>query len=148
MRTHSLSIDLWVLSVYDLTAFSSIVPKELGRVSPSSERLCYLSGPSFAKEMMEQHPVAVVVAAGNVEWARFAQSALNAERFRVYLSRDVVGVECGGALKNPLAIGAGIAAGLEYGQSTLAAIVTRGAVEIQRMAMALGCKQPETLYGL
>ena len=98
--------------------------------------------------MMEQHPVAVVVAAGNVEWARFAQSALNAERFRVYLSRDVVGVECGGALKNPLAIGAGIAAGLEYGQSTLAAIVTRGAVEIQRMAMALGCKQPETLYGL
>merc|ERR1719410_2819188 len=98
--------------------------------------------------MMEQHPVAVVCAANNVEWAKMVQTALNTERFRIYLSTDVIGVECGGALKNPLAIGAGIAVGLGYGQSTLAAIVTRGAVEIQRMALALGCKHPETLYGL
>merc|ERR1712038_61715 len=76
------------------------------------------------------------------------QTALNTDRFRVYLSGDVVGVECGGALKNPLAIGAGIASGLKYGQSTLAAMVTRGAVEMQRMAMALGAKDPQTLYGL
>ena len=89
-----------------------------------------------------------VCAAENVEWAKLVQTALNTVRFRVYLSNDVVGVECGGALKNPLAIGAGIAAGLKYGESSLAAIVTRGAVEIQRMAMALGCKRPETLYGL
>ena len=120
----------------------------LGRNDVGSERLCYLSGPSFAKEMMEQHPVAVVCAANNVEWAKMVQIALNTVRFRVYLSNDVIGVECGGALKNPLAIGAGIASGLKYGESSLAAMVTRGAVEIQRMAMALGCKQPETLYGL
>ena len=106
------------------------------------------SGPSFAKEMMENHPVALTLASSNMSWNKWVQTALNSLFFRIYLSTDIIGVECGGALKNPLAIGAGIAVGLGYGQSTLAAIVTRGAVEIQRMAMALGCKNPETLYGL
>ncbi len=98
--------------------------------------------------MMENHPVAVTLASNDYSWCKYVQTALHSLFFRIYLSTDVIGVECGGALKNPLAIGAGIAVGLGYGQSTLAAIVTRGAVEIQRMALALGCKHPHTLYGL
>mmetsp|Transcript_20182 Transcript_20182/g.32056 ORF Transcript_20182/g.32056 Transcript_20182/m.32056 type:complete len:404 (+) Transcript_20182:28-1239(+) len=125
-----------------------VIPSILHRTDPSQDRLLYLSGPSFAKEMMENHPVALTIASHNMEWSSYVQTALNSLFFRVYMSNDVVGVECGGALKNPLAIGAGIAVGLGYGQSTLAAIVTRGAVEIQRMAMELGCKNPNTLYGL
>jgi len=127
---------------------SDIIPTMLGRTDPSQDRVLYLSGPSFAKEMMEDHPVALTLASHSMTWCKYVQCALNDIKFRVYLSTDVIGVECGGALKNPLAIGAGIACGLGYGQSTLAAIVTRGAVEIQRMALALGCKHPSTLYGL
>ena len=125
-----------------------IIPFCLNRTDELNDRLLYLSGPSFAKEMMEDHPVAVTMASHNYEWCKWVQTVLNQVKFRIYLTTDVIGVECGGALKNPLAIGAGIAVGLGYGQSTLAAIVTRGAVEIQRMALALGCKNPETLYGL
>eukprot|EP01083_Nonionella_stella_P203835 743475_1 len=127
---------------------SDLIPSILGRTDPSNERVLYLSGPSFAKEMMENHPVAVTLASNDYSWCKYVQTALHSLFFRIYLSTDVIGVECGGALKNPLAIGAGIAVGLGYGQSTLAAIVTRGAVEIQRMALALGCKHPHTLYGL
>jgi len=125
-----------------------IMPKVLNRTDSHQNRLLYMSGPSFAKEMMENHPIALTLASNNNKWNIYVQTALNSLFFRIYLSNDVIGVECGGALKNPLAIGAGIACGLGYGQSTLAAIVTRGAVEIQKMALALGCKNPSTLYGL
>eukprot|EP00490_Sorites_sp_Unknown_P005458 CAMPEP_0114694960 /NCGR_PEP_ID=MMETSP0191-20121206/70804_1 /TAXON_ID=126664 /ORGANISM="Sorites sp." /LENGTH=267 /DNA_ID=CAMNT_0001990573 /DNA_START=637 /DNA_END=1440 /DNA_ORIENTATION=+ len=97
--------------------------------------------------MMQRHPIAVTVACNNSNIAKYVQNILNSVYFRIYITNDVIGTEVGGALKNPLAIGAGIASGLGYGQSTIAGIVTRGAVEIQRMSMALGGK-PATMAGL
>eukprot|EP01084_Bolivina_argentea_P176846 305958_1 len=125
-----------------------IVPKQLKRSDPLNDRVCYLSGPSFAKEMMIKHPITLVCAAHSIVWCKFVQTALRSLYFRIYYTTDIVGVECGGALKNPLAIGAGIAAGLGYGKSSIAAIITRGAVEMQRLAMAMGCENPNTLFGL
>ncbi|ETO15777.1 hypothetical protein RFI_21587 [Reticulomyxa filosa] len=101
---------------------SELIPEVLGR----KNNLAYLSGPSFAVEMMEKHPMSVVVASEDKACARFVQRVINSMWFRVYITTDVIGVEVGGSLKNPLAIGAGIANGLGYGQSTLAGIVTRG----------------------
>ena len=109
--------------------------------------LAYLSGPSFAKEMMAAHPMSVVVASDDIEVARRVQTAMNSQRFRIYISDDVIGVEVGGALKNPLAIGAGMCAGLGFGQSTVAGLVTRGCREMATLAVALGGKA-ETLSGL
>eukprot|EP01084_Bolivina_argentea_P300905 518966_1 len=125
-----------------------IIPKALNRTNTLTDRLLYLSGPSFAKEIMVKHPISLVCASNNIQWCKYIQTALNSIYFRIYFTTDIVGVECGGALKNPLAIGAGIAAGLGYGRSTIAAMVTRGAVEMQRLAMKMGCKDPNTLYGL
>ena len=109
--------------------------------------LAYLSGPSFAAEIMKKHPMAVVVASEDVKIAKFVQRALSSKFFRVYTSSDVIGVEVGGAIKNPLAIGAGMASGLNYGKSTLASLITRGCMEMKRLAVAMGGK-PETLAGL
>ena len=137
-----------------------IIPEGLGReVLKASDKddnkendkktnhVAYLSGPSFAIEIMKNEPMAVTIASYNIETSKLAQKYLNQTHFRTYVTDDVMGVELGGALKNPLAIGAGIAAGLGYGQSTVAAMITRGAVEIQRLAMAMGGR-PETLAGL
>lgn len=114
-----------------------------GRPQP----LAYLSGPSFAKEMMQGHPMAVVVASEDVHIAQTVQHRLSSKAFRIYTSTDVVSVEIGGAIKNPLAIGAGMADGLGYGQSTLAGLVTRGCNELMRLSVAMGGKK-ETLAGL
>ena len=112
-----------------------------------TNNIAYLSGPSFAIEIMKDEPMAVVVASYNIKTATQVQKYLNSPRFRIYITTDVIGVEMGGALKNPLAIGSGIAIGLGYGASSVAAIVTRGAVEMQRLAIAMGGR-PETLAGL
>lgn len=107
----------------------------------------FLSGPSFAKEMVLDHPISVVVASEDLSIARRVSDLISSVLFRVYLSDDVVGVEVGGALKNPLAIGAGMASGLGYGQSTIASLVTRGSREISMISAALGGKS-ETQSGL
>jgi glycerol-3-phosphate dehydrogenase len=112
-----------------------------------NQPLAYLSGPSFAKEMIEGHPMAVVVASTDEAVAITVQSWLSSKAFRIYHTTDVIGVEVGGAIKNPLAIGAGMANGLGYGQSTLAALVTRGCNELMKLSVAMGGR-PETLYGL
>jgi len=109
--------------------------------------LAYLSGPSFAKEMVNGHPMALIIASHTMEIARKCQEIMSCLHFRLYISLDVTGVECGGALKNPAAIGSGIAQGLGYGQSTVAGIVTRSCKEMRELAVALGGK-PETLVGL
>ena len=109
--------------------------------------LAFLSGPSFAAEMMQKHPVGVVVAS-NDSWCRKrVQKILSGKFFRVYTTNDVIGVEVGGALKNPLAIGTGCVKGLGFGQSSIAAIVTRGWLEMSELAVALGGRK-ETLAGL
>lgn len=109
--------------------------------------LAVLSGPSFAKEMVRKMPTVVTVAAHWEKVARACQSAFQTETFRVYTSKDVVGVQYGGALKNVIAIAAGISDGLGFGHNARAAIITRGLAEITRVAVRCGAN-PLTLSGL
>lgn len=111
------------------------------------ERLCYLSGPSFAAEMARRLPTAVTIAAYDETVAAHVQGVISTDYFRAYTTTDVVGVELGGALKNVIAIAAGTADGLGFGQNTLAALVTRGLAEMARVATKMGAR-PLTLAGL
>jgi glycerol-3-phosphate dehydrogenase (NAD(P)+) len=106
-----------------------------------------LSGPSFALEVARRQPTAVVVASPDVAVAEQVQREVSAPWFRAYSSADVVGVELAGALKNVIAIAAGIVDGLGYGHNTVAALITRGLAEITRLAVALGGRA-DTLAGL
>ncbi len=110
-------------------------------------RIAALSGPSFAKEVVKKIPTAVTVAAFDPEVAGAVQSIFATPYFRVYTSRDVIGVELGGALKNVMAIAAGISDGLGLGYNTRAALITRGLTEIQRLGIRLGA-DPKTFMGL
>jgi glycerol-3-phosphate dehydrogenase (NAD(P)+) len=109
--------------------------------------LCFLSGPSFAAEVAQEHPTAVTVAARETGTARRAQELFQTDYFRVYTTPDVVGVELGGALKNVIALAAGMAAGLGLGHNTRAALITRGLAEMSRLGVALGAN-PLTFAGL
>lgn len=111
------------------------------------KNLTYLGGPSFAKEVAANVPTAVCIAGKDEVVTSRAQEMLATDRFRVYTTDDVVGVELGGALKNVIAIAAGIADGLGFGHNTRAAIITRGLAEITRLAVHLGAN-PLTLAGL
>ncbi|MDB4950675.1 MAG: hypothetical protein JWM27_3324 [Gemmatimonadetes bacterium] len=110
-------------------------------------RTVYLSGPSFALEVAQGHPTAVTVASHRADAAEAAQELFQTPRFRVYTSRDVRGVELGGALKNVIAIAAGTAEGLGFGHNTRAALITRGLAEITRLGVAAGA-DPRTFAGL
>jgi len=112
-----------------------------------ARRAVFLSGPSFAKEVGQRLPTAVVVASRSHEAAEAIQAAFAGDRFRVYTSDDVPGVEIGGALKNVMAIAAGIADGLGFGHNSRAALITRGLAEISRLAVRRGAN-PLTLAGL
>lgn len=101
-------------------------------------RLAYLSGPSFAKEVVRGMPAAVVMASYDEKLAEELQIRFSSERMRAYANTDVVGVEVGGALKNVIAIAAGAVDGLELGHNARAAVITRGLAEIARVAMAKG----------
>ncbi|HET9158232.1 MAG TPA: NAD(P)H-dependent glycerol-3-phosphate dehydrogenase, partial [Myxococcaceae bacterium] len=109
--------------------------------------IAILSGPSFAKEMAAGMPTAVTIAAHHEKVAQRIQGALQTESFRTYTSVDVIGVEMGGALKNVIAIAAGIADGLGFGLNARSAVITRGLAEISRIAVAMGAN-PLTLMGL
>jgi glycerol-3-phosphate dehydrogenase (NAD(P)+) len=106
-----------------------------------------LSGPSFAQEVASGAPTAVTIALGDSRLAGRLQEELSAPGLRLYTNDDVIGVELGGALKNVIAIAAGIAAGLGLGHNSAAAIITRGVAEITRLAVACGGRR-ETLAGL
>jgi glycerol-3-phosphate dehydrogenase (NAD(P)+) len=114
---------------------------------PVAARLTFLSGPSFAKEVAAGLPTAVVMASRDRAAAELAARLFHAERFRVYTSDDVPGVELGGALKNVMAIAAGVADGMGLGHNTRAALITRGLAEISRLAVKKGAN-PLTLAGL
>jgi len=107
----------------------------------------YLSGPSFAREVAEKCPTAVTVASRNQEVAEHVQEVFSTPYFRVYTSDDITGVVVGGAVKNVIAIGAGISDGLGFGHNTRAALITRGLAEITRLGVALGA-DPHTMSGL
>ncbi len=111
------------------------------------ERSAFLSGPSFAREVAAEMPTAVAVAALRPVVAARVQQAFSTDCFRVYTNSDIVGVELGGALKNVIALAAGVSDGLGFGHNTRAALITRGLAEITRLAVAKG-GQPATLAGL
>ena len=106
-----------------------------------------LSGPSFAKEVVDGHPTAIVAASKDSIAARAVQSDLSFENLRIYTNADVVGTEVGGSVKNVMAIAAGMTAGLGFGANSVAALITRGLAEITRLARREGA-QMETLMGL
>jgi len=106
-----------------------------------------LSGPTFAKEIAAGEPAAVVIAAEEIDLAEEVQRALATSALRFYASTDVIGTEIGAALKNVIAIGAGICKGLGLGSNSVAALVTRGLAEITRLAVTMG-GSPRTLSGL
>ncbi len=106
-----------------------------------------LSGPSFAQEVYARQPTAVVAASENAAAAEMVQRAFATDYFRVYTSEDRIGVELGGALKNVIAIAAGVLHGLRMGHNTMAALITRGLAEMTRVGEAMGAN-PQTFAGL
>lgn len=122
---------------------SEIVKKTLGEAI----NFCVLSGPSFAEEIIKHYPTLVVVASDHEESAKLVQKTLSNKYFRIYTQSDVIGVEIAGALKNVLAIGAGIVEGYGYGYNSKTAIISRGTKEMQTFALFYGAK-PQTLFGL
>jgi len=124
----------------------SAVLQEVLPVIPESS-FAALSGPSFAREVAQEFPTVVTVASKDEQVARYVQHVFATPYFRVYTSDDVVGVELGGAVKNVIAIAAGIIDGLGFGLNTRAALITRGLVEIRRLGTKLGAN-PHTFAGL
>ena len=110
-------------------------------------RIAVLSGPSFAAEAAAGQPTAVVLASGEIALANELQEEFAAPNFRLYTNNDVLGVELAGAMKNVIAIAAGVCQGLGLGHNPLAALITRGLAEMTRLSVAFGAR-PETLTGL
>lgn len=123
---------------------SQVISEELPE---HATRVAVLSGPSHAEEVARKMPTAVVVASLSQKVAEYVQDVFMSPYFRVYTNSDIIGVELGGALKNIIALGAGIAEGLGYGDNTKAALLTRGLTEITRLGVALGAS-PVTFLGL
>ncbi|HSW50489.1 MAG TPA: NAD(P)H-dependent glycerol-3-phosphate dehydrogenase [Bryobacteraceae bacterium] len=133
------------LEVGSLARMSQVVHEVVGeRFQPS---IAALSGPTFAREVARGEPAAVVIASLDLELARRIQGALSGPTLRLYTNSDLLGVELGAALKNVIAIGAGVCHGLGLGSNTMAALITRGLAEITRLSVAMGAK-PHTLSGL
>ena len=112
-----------------------------------SPRLAVLSGPSFAREVAEFHPTAVVLATEDRSVSKTIQHYISNMSFRAYTSEDIIGLEIAGALKNVIAIASGISEGLDFGANSMAGLVTRGLAEMTRLGTKLGAK-PETFAGL
>jgi glycerol-3-phosphate dehydrogenase (NAD(P)+) len=121
--------------------FEELLPKTL------HENLAFLSGPSFAKEVVQGMPTAVVAAAKNSAVAEQVQTIFSTDKFRVYTHDDIIGVELGGAMKNVIALAAGVADGLGFGHNSRAGLITRGLAEMTRLGLKLG-GQAETFAGL
>jgi len=102
------------------------------------DRLCFLSGPSFAKEVAKKMPTAIALASYDSDIGKQAQQTLSSPYFRVYTNPDVIGVELAGSLKNVVAIAAGVLEGMGYGYNTMAALLTRGLAEMARLGVAMG----------
>jgi glycerol-3-phosphate dehydrogenase (NAD(P)+) len=119
----------------------------LAEAWPTHPPAAVLSGPSFAQEVACGLPAALTVASPDAEFARHVAHALHDNKLRLYASTDVIGVELGGAVKNVIAIAAGIADGLGFGLNARAALLTRGLAELTRLGIKLGGK-PDTFMGL
>ena len=130
-----------------LLRMTQVIEEVVGRFCGFAPKIGAISGPSFAKEVAERHPTAVTVASSETQLAARVQKDFSDPNFRVYMNDDLVGVELGGALKNVIAIAAGVVSGLGLGHNSVAALITRGLAEITRLAVACGAK-PQTMFGL
>ena len=129
---------------YDsLTPCHKIIGNNLGH----SCEIATISGPTFAKEVANKVPSALLAASKSEDTAKIIQRIFSSQKMKVFTSTDIMGVEIGGALKNVIAIASGICDGLNLGFNTRAALITRGLVEIARIGTEMGAK-PETFYGL
>jgi glycerol-3-phosphate dehydrogenase (NAD(P)+) len=127
---------------------SGKLPHEVAReVLGPERRVAVLSGPTFAREVGAGLPTAMTVASPDAEYAAALARELSSANFRAYTSTDIMGVEIGGAVKNPLAVGAGLSDGLGFGANTRVALITRGLREMTRFGVALGA-QADTFMGL
>ncbi|MDX1581759.1 MAG: NAD(P)H-dependent glycerol-3-phosphate dehydrogenase, partial [Alphaproteobacteria bacterium] len=124
----------------------ALMSEIVGEILPGHP-LAVLSGPTFAREVAEGKPTAITLACADHSLGEALVGALGHDRFRPYLSGDVIGAQVGGAVKNVLAIATGIAEGQELGANASAALITRGLAEIVRLGLALGARQ-ETMMGL
>jgi len=122
---------------------NEIIPESLQRQQPTA----FISGPSFAKELLSDMPTGFVIASTDEHVTKRVQQLFTSPTVRAYTSDDVIGVEIGGALKNVFAIAAGMASGIGLGLNSKAMLVTRGCSEMTRIALKIGAKQ-ETLAGL
>jgi len=130
-----------------LLRMTEVIHEVVGRFCGFEPKIGALSGPSFAKEVAEKHPTVVTVASADSTLAARIQKDFSDSSFRVYMNDDLTGVELGGALKNVIAIAAGVCSGLGLGHNSVAALITRGLAEITRLAVACGAK-PQTMFGL
>ena len=130
-----------------LLRMTQVITETLAGTSGFTPRVAALSGPSFALEVARGDPTAITVSSHDEDLARTAQQEFSDPSFRVYTNSDVIGVELGGALKNIVAIAAGICHGLGLGHNSAAALITRGLAEMTRLAVACGGR-PETMAGL
>ncbi len=128
-----------------LARMSEVIAEVIGR--EFTPRVAALSGPSFALEVARGDPTAVVIASGDLQVAAEIQREFSGSTLRLYTNDDIVGVELGGAVKNVIALAAGVCAGLGLGANTIAAVITRGLSEMTRLAVALGGRR-DTLAGL
>ena len=141
-EVHSLA---WATKGFD-TSKEQLLIESFNQVFPTKSG-CVISGPSFAFEVTQGKPTTLVVASDNETNTEVWSKAIQTETMRAYMNSDMIGVEIGGAIKNVLAIAAGIASGLGFGANTQAAIITRGLSEMKRLGKALGAKE-KTFYGL
>jgi len=132
------------MDVTTLEMMNELIPSAL---ESRDQPLTYLSGPSFAKELLDMNPTGVVMASKTLELANTAAELFRSPYLRVYPCDDVIGVEIGGALKNIFAIGAGVVEGMGLGLNSTALLVTRGCNEMKKLSIAHGAR-PETLSGL
>jgi glycerol-3-phosphate dehydrogenase (NAD(P)+) len=136
----------WATKGFELA--TGLLPHEVAaQVLGPSVPLAVISGPTFAKEVGAGLPTAMTIAANDSAFAQDLARSISSKNFRAYTSSDIIGVEVGGAVKNVLAIGAGISDGLGYGANTRIALITRGLAEMMRLGVALGA-QKETFMGL
>lgn len=136
----------WATKGFELS--TGRLPHQVAQeVLGDQRKMAVLSGPTFAKEVGAGLPTAITVAANDVEFAADLAEALSGNNFRAYTSEDMIGVEVGGAVKNVLAIGAGLSDGLGFGANTRIALINRGLAEMTRLGVALGAKA-DTFMGL
>lgn len=136
----------WATKGFELS--TGLLPHQVAREVLGAERqIAVLSGPTFAKEVGAGLPTAMTIASPDEAFATALATSLSSENFRGYTSTDIVGVETGGAVKNVLAVAAGLSDGLGFGANTRIALITRGLVEMTRLGVALGARR-ETFMGL